>query len=238
MRTIIARSLLVACLALGTPAVASARQPIVDLDAFMTGLACTESGGRYEAMNRFSGAMGKYQIMPRNWRAWAQRYMGNPWAQVSPRNQEFVAGWRVWDLYRKHGDWRLVAHWWRTGNAPANEATWSGGSINYVNTIMAIAYMAADRGAKDLVPQRCFPGNFPDPRIREWPLPRVLITGGRVNVRVAPGYENRAIDTVRAGMHPAVLAKGFDARGKRWLRIGLRDGRTGWIAAWYTRPLD
>ena len=78
--------------------------------------------------------------------------------------------------------------------------------------------------------------DFPDPRIRDWPLPRVLITGGRVNVRVAPGYENRAIETVRAGMHPAVLAKGFDARGKKWLKIGLRDGRTGWIAAWFARP--
>ena len=238
MRTTLASSLLVACLALGTPAVASARQPSVDLGDFMTGLACTESSGRYEALNRFSGAMGKYQIMPKNWRAWALRYMGNPWAGTSPRNQEFVAGWRVWDLFRKHGDWRLVAHWWRTGNAPVDEATWSGGSTNYVNTIMAIAFMAADREDADLVPARCFPVDFPDPRIRDWPLPRVLITGGRVNVRIAPGYEYRAIATVRAGMHPAVLAKGSDARGKKWLKIGLKDGRTGWIASWFARPLD
>ena len=91
MRTILVTSLLVACLAVGTPAVASARQLTVDIDDFMTGLACTESSGRFEALNRFSGAMGKYQIMPKNWRAWALRYMGNPWAQTSPRNQEFVA---------------------------------------------------------------------------------------------------------------------------------------------------
>lgn len=238
MRTTLVRSLLAACLAVGTPAVAAARQPTVHLDDFMTGLACTESSGRYNAVNHFSGAIGKYQIMPRNWRAWARHYMGNPWAQATPRNQEFVAANRIRDLYEKHGEWRLVAHWWRTGNAPVDEATWSGGSTNYVNTIMAIAFMAADRDSRDLVPARCFPVDFPDPRIREWPLRRVLITGGRVNVRVAPGYENRAIDTVRAGMHPAVLAKGFDPRGNRWLKIGLRDGRTGWIAAWFTKPLN
>lgn len=238
MRTIVLRLLVVACLALGTPAVTSARQLTVDIDDFMTGLACTESSGRYEALNAFSGAIGKYQIMPRNWRAWAKRYMGNPWAVTSPRNQEFVAAGRIADLYERHGDWRLVAHWWRTGNAPVDESAWSSGSMNYVNTIMAIAFMAADRKSRDLVPRRCFPVNFATPRIRDWPLPRVLITGGRVNVRVAPGYENRAFGTVRAGMRPAVLARGSDRRGKKWIKIGLSDGRAGWIASWFTRPLD
>ena len=238
LRTIFVSALLVACLALGTPAVAGAHGARVDLDAFLTGLACTESSGRFDVVNRFSGAIGKYQIMPSNWRAWALRYMGNPWAQPKPRNQEFIAAWRVWDLFRKHGDWRVVAHWWRTGNAPENEASWSNGSTNYVNTIMAIAYMAADRHDAKLVPGRCFPVDFPDPRVRDWPLPRVLITCGRVNVRLAPGYENRSIDTVRAGQRPALLAKGADGRGKKWFKIGLRDGRTGWIAGWFARPLD
>jgi hypothetical protein len=239
VRRIFVTSLVVACLAIGSPAVAGARRAAtVGIDAFMTGLACTESGGRYDALNRFSGAMGKYQIMPGNWRAWGRRYIGNPWARAKPRHQEYIARERIADLYAKHGDWRLVAHWWRTGNAPLDERMWSNGSVNYVNTVMAISFMAARRNADELVPARCFPVTFRDPRILDWPLPRVWITGGRVNVRVAPGYEHRAIDVLRQGMRPAVLTRGEDARGKRWLKIGLRDGRTGWIAAWFTRPAD
>ena len=238
MRTIVVTSLLVASLGLGVPVAAGGRELTVDIDDFMTGLACTESSGRYGVINPISGSLGKYQIMPNNWLAWTRRYMGNPWARPTPRNQEFVARERISDLYQKHGDWRLIAHWWRTGNAPKDESTWSDGATNYVNTIMAIAFMAAEKNAEELIPARCFPVDYPDPRIHDWPPPRVLVTGGRVNVRVGPGYENRAIDVVREGMRLAVLAKGMDARGNKWLRIGLSDGRSGWIARWFTKPIE
>ena len=53
--------------------------------------AASESGGDYAARNRLSGAYGKYQIMPSSWRAWADRYLGDPNAIPTPANQELVA---------------------------------------------------------------------------------------------------------------------------------------------------
>ncbi len=83
-----------------------------------------ESGGRFDALNDRTGAFGKYQVMPGNWRAWANRYMGNKWAEPTARNQEFVARQRVQALYDKHGSWRTVAYWWLTGNAHRDETQW------------------------------------------------------------------------------------------------------------------
>ena len=41
--------------------------------------------------NSTSGAIGKYQIMPTNWRAWSLKYLGNANAAPTPANQETVA---------------------------------------------------------------------------------------------------------------------------------------------------
>src|SRR3954453_16500545 len=86
------------------------------LAEFMGGLAQIESGGRYDARNRDSGAYGKYQIMPFNWPAWAGRYLGNRKAKQSGPNQERVAAGRLSDLYRSlGGSWDRTAYWWLTG---------------------------------------------------------------------------------------------------------------------------
>ena len=97
----------------------------VDINTFMTGLACVESSGRYEALNPVTHAYGKYQIMPRNWTYWAAYYLRNRWALQTPDNQEYVARQRILDLYELRGRWRLVAHWWLTGNADPDESLWS-----------------------------------------------------------------------------------------------------------------
>jgi hypothetical protein len=97
----------------------------IDIDAFMTGLACIESSGRFTAVNKRSGALGKYQIMPRNWRAWSGRYLGNRWARPTPRNQEYVARQRILALYELRGDWRRVAYWWLTGDGEPDERLWT-----------------------------------------------------------------------------------------------------------------
>ncbi|MEO6350935.1 MAG: SH3 domain-containing protein [Candidatus Limnocylindrales bacterium] len=198
---------------------------------FLAGLACIESGGRFDAVNRSSGAFGKYQVMPRNWPAWAARYLGNRWARPSPRNQEYVVHERILDLYEKRRTWRLVAYWWLTGNGDADESLWSRQATGYVNKVMEVAHRAAHPGLGAGVPERCFPLQLPSPVIRTRPFPKVLITGGSVNVRHAPGYENRRLALVKRGMHVALLGSAKDARGDWWLRIGLRDGSTGWIAA-------
>ena len=44
---------------------------------FLYALGQVESGGKYNARNSYSGAYGKYQIMPSNWPGWAKQYIGN-----------------------------------------------------------------------------------------------------------------------------------------------------------------
>jgi hypothetical protein len=209
----------------------------VTIDDFMTGLACVESSGRYDALNASSGSYGKYQVMPRIWPAWAQRYLGNRWALPTPRNQEYVVRQRILDLYRLHHSWSLVAHWWLTGNARSDEELWSRAATSYVDSVTGIAHLAASPTKSDWIPARCFPKPFATPQIRTVPWPRVHVTGQRVYLRNGPGYENRAIGIVKRGQRLHVLGSGRDPRGKQWLRAGLRDGSQAWIAGWYTHRL-
>ena len=108
------------------------------IDRFLYALGQVESGGNYTARNPTSGAYGKYQIMPYNWRPWAKKYLGNANARQTPRNQERVAKGKVHDLHGWLDTWRVVAHWWLTGSSSRNEATWSSYSKRYVNKIMKI----------------------------------------------------------------------------------------------------
>jgi Bacterial SH3 domain len=213
-------------------------QKAVDLRAFLTGLACTESGGRFDALNEKSGSYGKYQIMPRNWPAWAARYMHNRWAKPTPQNQEFVVRERVLDIYEKRGSWRMVALWWLTGDNETNEMLWTNKAAGYVNHVMGIAQLAADPRTAGQVKARCFPADVGDPDIRSEPYPRSLITGGRVNVRASAGAENRVIDTVRRGTVVAILGRRDDPRGKPWRKIGLLDGRSGWVAHYFVDSME
>ena len=206
----------------------------IDLHEFMTGLACVESSGKFTAVNERSGAIGKYQIMPRNWPAWSARYLRDRWAQPTPRNQEFVARERVKALYELHGSWRLVAKWWRTGNAEADESLWTQASRNYVDRVMRWARWAATPRLMHLVPDACFPKDIRDPEIRSEPWPRAWVKGGRIYVRQGAGVEHRAFDVIKRGTRLAVLGSGIDAHGQPWLRVGLRDGSVGWVSAWYT----
>ncbi len=230
-------------LAVSTIAVSStgdafaAGQRRLTIQEFMTGLACVESKGSFSATNRRSGAIGKYQIMPRNWVAWSGRYLRNRWATPTPRNQEFVARERVRALFEQHGSWRLVAKWWRTGNAERDESTWSDASRRYVDRAIRWATLGANPRTSDQVPIGCFPIEFEEPTIRLAPRPRVLVEGGRVYIRRDPGYEGAALGTVKRGTRLTVLAKAADPRGQAWLKVGLPDGQTGWLAAWYARPL-
>jgi hypothetical protein len=202
----------------------------------MTGLACTESGGRFGALNAATGAFGKYQVMPRNWVSWSGRYLNNRWAAPSARNQEFVVRMRVSDLRALPRTWRQVAHWWLTGNATSDEALWSNHSLGYVDRVVGTARAAARPNARDVVKAACFPADVPAAHVRVKPWPRVIVSGGRVNLREGAGAENRKLTTVTRGAKLAVLGRATDARGKLWLHVGLRDGTTGWIASWYTTP--
>lgn len=127
----------------GTPRAAAAVSDTanVALNDFMSAIAHVESGGRYTARNKTSGAYGKYQIMPANWSGWAGKYLGNANAPMTPENQEKVAAGKFKDLYKWLGDWRAVAHWWLTGGGDAGNhkdpSGWSASSRRYVDNVMA-----------------------------------------------------------------------------------------------------
>lgn len=105
------------------------------LGRFMNAIGHVESGGRYTARNKISGAFGKYQIMPSNWPSWARIYLGDSKAKPTPINQERVARGKFTTLYRSLGSWRRVAYWWLTGSS--TRTGWSSYATHYVNKVMA-----------------------------------------------------------------------------------------------------
>jgi hypothetical protein len=108
------------------------------LARFKTAIGHVESGGNYYARNARSGAYGKYQIMPSSWRAWAGRYLGDPYARPTPANQEIVAGAKFRALYAGLHSWRRVAYWWLTGSS--RTYGWSYTASRYVSRVMAWYY--------------------------------------------------------------------------------------------------
>ena len=118
------------------PATTQAVDP-PNLERFMAALGAVESHGRYDAVNATSGALGKYQIMPANWRSWSRRYLGDPGAPPTPANQDEVARQKLTALYNWLGDWGSVAHWWLTGDGDTDPGNWSDFSRGYVNQILA-----------------------------------------------------------------------------------------------------
>jgi hypothetical protein len=126
-------------------AVFAARTP-PGLSRFMNAVGRIESGGNYTARNKVSGAYGKYQIMPSNWPAWAERYLGNAHAKQTPANQEKVARGKFTSLYRSLDSWRRVAYWWLTGSK--RTSGWSSYATRYVNKVMRYYKEGVGSGAK------------------------------------------------------------------------------------------
>ena len=106
------------------------------LDRFMRAIAQVESHGNHKALNARSGAYGKYQIMPDNWRSWARHYLHDANAKPTPANQERVARAKIARLYAWLGSWRRVSYWWLTGSSQTS--AWSHAATQYVTRVMAI----------------------------------------------------------------------------------------------------
>ena len=106
------------------------------LSRFMQAVAQVELHGNHTALNKKSGAYGRYQIMPDNWRAWARRYLGDANAKPTPANQERVARAKMAELYRWLGSWERVSYWWLTGSS--STSAWSHAARQYVARVMAI----------------------------------------------------------------------------------------------------
>jgi hypothetical protein len=127
----IATALLVG--AIGAAPTAAADPP--GLDKFMAAIARVESGGNHKAVNRTSGAYGRYQILPDNWRSWAKRYLGNANAKPTAANQEKVARAKMRSLHDWLGSWKRVSYWWLTGSS--RTSSWSKAATSYVTRVMA-----------------------------------------------------------------------------------------------------
>ncbi len=124
------------------PHIALAKNP-PGLGKFMNAIGRVESGGRYTAHNKTSGAFGKYQIMPSNWPSWARRYLGNAKAKPTPANQEKVAAGKFRDLYKGLHSWRRVAYWWLTGSS--RSVGWSSYAKTYVAKVMRFYLKASPK---------------------------------------------------------------------------------------------
>lgn len=87
----------------------------VTLDSFMTALSGQESGGNYAARNSRTGASGKYQILPSNWPSWSKEAGLPAGSAPTPKNQEYVARFKIQQYYNKYGNWEDVASAWYSG---------------------------------------------------------------------------------------------------------------------------
>ncbi len=126
------------------PSAAASTSAPNGINRFLYALGQVESGGRYDARNSYSGAYGKYQIMPANWPGWAKLYIGSSTAPQTPANQERVARGKVIDLHHWLNSWPNVAHWWLTGSGERNQAKWSTSSKAYVAKIMKIYHATSN----------------------------------------------------------------------------------------------
>lgn len=85
-------------------------------DNFLRAIAAQESGGRYGAVNRSSGALGKYQIMPGNVPSWARQVLGRSVSPSqflrSPQLQEQIARAKLLSYYKKYGARGAAEAWY------------------------------------------------------------------------------------------------------------------------------
>lgn len=95
-----------------------------DWTSFLNAIASKESGGNYGAVNKSSGALGKYQVMPANVASWSRAALGRSISPQqflsSPDLQEKVAQAqlkRYFDLYGPQG----AAIAWYSGESKAKK---------------------------------------------------------------------------------------------------------------------
>jgi hypothetical protein len=214
-------------LAGGSPLEARKREPSrAEQLRFMWAMAGQESGWDYYARNRSSGAFGKYQIMPFNWPAWAETYLGSRQADQTPWNQEVVAYGKLRDLHGWLGSWRRVAYWWLTGSSERRERRWSAYARGYVENIMRQRKRAPRGGGGR--PQRTASAASRG----DW---RIGVGSQRLRLSIA----GRAWPTrgrVTDGQVLKVRRARVASTGTRWLRVLTADGRLGWLRQLRTVP--
>src|SRR5690242_14824625 len=85
-------------------------------EQFMQGISIQESGGSYSAVNRGSGALGKYQVMPSNVAGWSRQVLGysiSPSTFLhSPSLQEQIVRGILKGYFDKWGPRGAAAAWY------------------------------------------------------------------------------------------------------------------------------
>lgn len=102
------------------PSLLGRAQPGGSFGSFLRSIAAQESGGNYGAVNRSSGAMGKYQIMPGNLvglrRGWDYEALGRDVSNTeflrSPQIQEAIAQFKLRSYYNKWGPAGAAVAWY------------------------------------------------------------------------------------------------------------------------------
>lgn len=92
------------------------------LDSFINAIKSKESGGNYSAVNKDSGALGAYQILPSNIASWSQAALGKPVSiqqfRSSPSLQDTIARYQLSQYYNQFGPAGAAVAWYAgPGNA-------------------------------------------------------------------------------------------------------------------------
>jgi hypothetical protein len=208
-------------------ATASTREP-ARLGEFTWGLAGEESGWQYFIQNPYSGAFGKYQVMPANWNSWASRYIGDYYADQSRLNQELVVRGKVSGLFDWLGSWRRVAYWWLTGDTEPNSANWSESAQRYVRNVMSLM----DRAPVGGDPLPAAPADGMPIQPKDWRL-----TTERLRIWDAPGPVHKAIRWVGTDrVLPVRRAEYGPLANILWIKVEMPDGTLGWMNSRKTLP--
>lgn len=113
------------------------------LQDFLNALSSQESGGSYSAVNKHTGALGRWQVLPGNVAPWARKYLGmNISASQFLRNpalQDKLVGAVLGSYVSKYG-YRGAASAWYSGNPTLennyNKQKWGPSVGDYVDSVM------------------------------------------------------------------------------------------------------
>ena len=181
-------------------------------DAFFRAIAQQESGGNYSAVNRHSGALGKYQIMPANVAPWGKQYLNRNITPSqflsSPALQDDLARAVLGSYFKQWGARQAAAAWYAgPGNRHLHNNTRGQNGYpsikNYVDSIIGKmnGLMASSLGGPIGSSGGAYPGmgfqrmfaivkkRFPS---RQYPSPGQLNQGG--HAKTSYHYQGRAVD--------------------------------------------
>jgi cell wall-associated NlpC family hydrolase len=96
--------------------VGTAPTPVGSFGKFTNAIAKQESGGNYGAVNKSSGALGKYQIMPANIASWSKDALGYSITPAqflgNPKLQETIAQHKLSYYFNKYGAANAAKAWY------------------------------------------------------------------------------------------------------------------------------